>query len=165
MSKQDLNFEEDSTIDLDELHIEWAKQPRKRKKYADEVSFLEDSLKKIHQQEKVIRSKLILEAKEKGHSNATLQEAYYRTQNEHENIKKDKIKLEYDLSMAWNALKTIDDVKHALEYEVKLWTNTYFATPREHRDVESGKIMSKEIAGQKTETQRTEINARRRRKK
>ena len=161
----ELNFEEDKAIDLDDLHMEWAKQGQKRKKYADEVSYLEDVMKKSHEKVKVIRSKLILEAKKEGYGNATLQEAYYRNHDDHKEAKKEILINEYNLSMAWNALNAINDLKPALENEVALWKGNYFATPREERMVESGKMISKEIAGEKVETHRTEINQRRRRKK
>jgi len=156
--RQELNFSEDVAIDLDDLHMECARHPQLRKKYADEVAFQEDKLKKIHQQEKVCRSKLILEAKEKGHTNAAQQEAYYRTHDDHIKIKDEKIQTEYDLSMAWNALKAMDDKKFSLEKEISLWIGNYYATIRENRETEPGKIKIKEIQEMTVQKQRKSLN-------
>lgn len=135
----DLNFEKDLAIDLDNLHEEWRSHARTRYNYACEVSHLERATKKAHENAKVVRSKLIKEAKEKGAGNATLQEAYYRDHEDHTQAKDTQINAEYDLSMAWNALNAFDNRKSALENEVKLWSRNYFATPTEHRSAEPGK--------------------------
>lgn len=161
--RPELNFSEDAAIDLDNLHIEWANQAQKRKKYADEVAYYEDKLKKIHQREKVCRSRLILEAKDKKLANATLQEAYYRNHEDHQKIKEEKIECEKQLAAAWNALNSINDLKDTLANEVSLWKGNYFATPRELRDVEPGKIkMDDQVRGEKTAESRKAVNRRRR---
>lgn len=154
-----LNFENDIEIDLDDLHMEWANHAARRKRYADEVSRLEDIVKVIHQKEKVLRSKLIMEAKEKGQSNAILQEAYYRTHPTHEKIKQERIQAEYNLSMGLNALRAMDDRKFALENEVELWKRDYFAPPRERRPIPGKTIDNDE--NQKALRQRTGLNRKR----
>jgi len=160
----ELDFMNDIAIDLDNLHEEWRTHAANRKKYADEISYLDKVVKKAHEKVKVTRSRLIKEAKELKLSSADLREAHYREHKDHKNAKNEQIDAEYNLSMAWNALNAMDDRKYALQDEVKLWIRNYFATPREERMVESGKTISKEIEGKKVDTHRTEINQRRRRK-
>jgi len=160
----ELNFEEDVAIDLDNLHEEWRNHASNRKKYADEITYLDKVVKKAHEKVKVTRSRLIREAKELKLSSADLREGYYREHEDHIKAKNAQIDAEYNLGMAWNALNGMDDRKYALQDEVKLWIRNYFATPREERMVESGKTISKEIESKKVDTHRTEINQRRRRK-
>jgi len=135
----EFNFEEDVAIDLDDLHEEWRSHAQLRHKYASEVSHLETVAKKAHEKVKITRSRLIREAKELKLSSADLREAYYREHKDHITAKNNQTDAEYNLSMAWNAVKSMDDRKVALEKEVSLWKGNYFATPREHRDVEPGK--------------------------
>jgi len=164
--RPEFDFNNDIAIDLDNLHHEWATHPSDRKRYADEISYLDKVVKKAHEKVKVTRSKLIKEAsqnKELKLTSADLREAYYREHDDHKKAKEELIEAEYNLSMSWNALNAMDDRKYALQDEVKLWIRNYYATPREERMVESGKIM-KEIAGEKVQTHREEMNSRRRRR-
>lgn len=161
----ELNFEQDNAIDLDDLHEEWRKHPGIRKKYADEVSYLEDVMKKAHERLKVVRSRLIKEAKTNGNTSADLREAYYRDHQDHIDAKEENIEAEYNLSMAWNALKAFDDRKIALENEVKLWTNDYWAAPREKRMVESGKGIKTENNGKVEGKQRASLKQKARKRK
>ena len=73
------------------------------------------------------------------------------------------IDLEEECNSARNMLRAMDDRKDALEHEVSLWKGNYFATPRESRETAAGKIMDKEVQGQRTETQRKGTNRSRRR--
>jgi len=67
--------------------------------------------------------------------------------------------------MCWNALKAMDDKKFALQDEVKLWINNYFATPREERMTEAGKLkIAEEVLGEKVKNHREKINSTRRRR-
>jgi len=178
----ELNFAEDVAIDLDDLHEEWRSHAYKRKAYADEVAFLD---KQVKQQAKFIDVKktnvkeatgnLILEIKAQepkmtvqqvdatvaGHPQLkTVEKEYADAQNE-------LINMEYDLNMAKNALKAMDDRKTALENEVILWSRDYFSTPREKREIASGKQgqgIQQEAQDKKTQTSRAVVNERRRRR-
>ena len=173
------DFENDVAIDLDNLHEEWAKHAQIRKSYADEVAYLEMVVK---QQKKLIENKsaklkevtgkLILEIK-KLDTKMTVQQVdatvagHEQIQPEIDDLSDSQDKLiviEYDLNMAKNALKSIDIKGTSLENEVSLWKGNYFATPREQRDVEPGKIkVTDKIEGQKTEQHREGINRQKRR--
>jgi len=104
-------------------------------------------------------------AKEEKISSADLREAHYRTHEDHLKAKTEQIDAEFNLSMAWNALKAFDDRKDSLENEVKLWRGRYFSTPREERMAESGKkildIINRKDEG--SQNIREEMNTRRRR--
>lgn len=155
----EFDFENDVAIDLDDLHTEWKNHAEIRYKYAKEISYLDKVAKKSREKVKVIRSKLTKEAKENGAGNAQLQEAYYRTHEDHIKAKEEQIDAEYELSMAWNALNGFDDRKIALENEVKLWTRNYFSSPTEEKTIN---IQLKETDST-TESVRSKMNLKRRR--
>jgi len=160
--EHEFDFESDVAIDLDDLHMEWADHAHRRYRYAVEVSYLKKKVDQAQEQVKIIRSHLIHEAKEMKLSSADLREAYYR---EHENYiaaREAQIDAEYKLAMAWNALQAMDDRKFALENEVELWKRNYFAPPREHRSVESGKRIEDMERDKKVQKQRETMNRRRR---
>jgi len=179
----ELNFERDVAIDLDDLHMEWAHHAHKRRAYADEVAFLE---KQAKQQVKLIdvkraklkeeTGKLVLRIKE-SEPKMTVQQVD-ATIAGHAQLKpfeKDlsdaqnaMIDMEYDLNMAKNALKAMDDKKQALENEVVLWSRDYFSTPREKREIMPGKqaqSIKQEIQDEKTQSSRVAVNERRRRRR
>jgi hypothetical protein len=175
------DFANDSSIDLDDLHMEWARQAQKRKKYADEVAYF---ARVIKQQKKLIGVKDAQLKKEIAritvtiktlNAKATVQQidAEILLSDDKDLIKakdnlsdeQDKlIDLEYDLDSAKNALKAMDDKKDGLENEVSLWKGNYFATPRERRDVDAGKIMDKEVEGKKVQEHREGLNRRTRKR-
>lgn len=164
-----LDFQKDLAIDLDNLHSEWQFHSSIRYKYACKISELDQKVKKAHEKIKVERSKLIRNAHEnsekifdKKKPTAPEVEAYYRTHEDHKKAKDELIKAEYDLSMAYNAVYAFNDRKNALENEVKLFLANYFSTPREEREIESGKLII-DVNREKTEqTQRKAVNRRRR---
>jgi len=164
--RPEFDFDNDVAIDLDNLHNEWATHAASRKKYADEISYLDKIVKKSHEKVKVIRSQLLKEAsqnKELKLTSADLRESYYRDHKDHKEAKDTQITSEYNLSMAWNALNAMDDRKYALQDEVKLWIRNYYATPREERMTEAGKIkLLEQIEGEKVQTHREKINTNRR---
>ena len=180
----ELNFENDVAIDLDNLHEEWALHAHKRKAYADEVAFLS---KQIKQQTKLIDVKKSQLKKEESritivikseNPKATMQQidaelilstdtGLKTAQLAFSDEEDKKIEMEYNLNMAQNALKAMDDKKQALENEVVLWSRDYFATPREKREIMPGKqiqSIKQEIRDEKTQLSRTVVNERRRRR-
>jgi len=180
----ELNFEQDVAIDLDNLHEEWRFQAHKRKAYADEVAFLE---KQFKQQTKLIDVKKSLVKKEESRTTiaiktvnpkATIQQIDAEiTLSEDKELKTaisilsdeedKKIDMEYDLNMAKNALRAMDDKKQALENEVVLWSRDYFSTPREKREIIPGKqfqTIKQEIRDEKTQLSREVVNEKRQRR-
>ncbi len=166
---KELNFSEDLAIDLDDLHEEFRKHAGTRYKYACELSDLEKTVRKAEEKLKVTRSILRKEVwkdpegtcdKKKATDKDV--EAYYRTHEDHIEAKNKLIDAKHNLSMAWNAVHAFDDRKIALENEVKLHGRAYFATPREEREVESGKLIIDTNREKVVTTQRKVINKRRR---
>ena len=161
---EEFSFEHDLAIDLDNLHEEWRMHPQIRKKYADELAHLEKVAKKAHEHVKVVRSRLIKEAKALKQPSADLREAHYREHKDHVDAKNKQIEAEYNLSMAWNAVKAFDDRKHSLENAVKLLLANYFAAPREERIIEPGKRIVDKARDETTQKGRAKVNDNRRRR-
>lgn len=136
-------FEADLKINLDELHIDWRDQPAKRYKYACEVSYLDKALNKLVEKISVTKATLIKECKQENPKFTVQQIDGYCAENpDFAGMKDEQINAMYDLNMAKNALKAFDDLKMALENEVKLWKGDYFSTPIEEK--ETGKISIRE---------------------
>lgn len=172
----ELNFENDIAIDLDDLHLEWAKHAQTRYDYAVEVAHL-DKLAK--QQNRLIEvkktrltaetSKLILKIKEEN-SKFTIQQvdamiANHKDlvpfQRELSNAQEEMINIGYDLNMARNALNAFDDRKYALQDIVKLWIRDYFAAPSEERMAGGGKAFTDPASSEKVRKGRESVNQKR----
>ncbi len=137
MIDNDFNFENEISIDLDNLHENWQTHSEVRYKYSVEVSHIDRVLKKIGEKIATLRARLIREYK--GHNvKTTVQQidAYCIEHGEHIILRQQQIDTEYNLNMAKNALKAFDDRKSALENEVKLWSSNYFATPKQKEKIE-----------------------------
>ena len=163
MPEKEFDFENEIAIDLDNLHEDWRSHAQVRYKYASEVSHLDRVAKKAHEHVKVVRSRLIKEAKELKLTSADLREGYYREHEDHISAKNEQIDAEYELSMAWNALNAFDDRKPALENEVKLWTRNYFSSPTEERQIEPGKSISAKGREEASQNARSTMNRKRKR--
>lgn len=137
----ELNYKEDVVIDSESLDVEWLRQPSLYMKYAEELAFCNDRLKRAEQKLKLIRSDLILDAKEgkveslgAKPSDAAC-EAYYRTHKDHIEAKENYFQAAQAAEIAYLALQGISAKKVALENLVKLLTSSYFAAPKEPRDL------------------------------
>lgn len=155
----DLNFEQDIEIDPDALDIEllrhaplfykYSKYEKECKEEADRAK-LRVSL--AHEEVKTIRSKLILEAsKDPKMKNATLIEAFYRTQPEYKAAKQkmfdaeeELIQSEKEFGDATSAVWAFNTRKVTLENLVKLVAMDYFARPSEPRDLKAEMDKEKE---------------------
>lgn len=179
MSDAILNFTNDVSIDLDDLHNEWARHPYIRKKYADEVAHLEREVKQKSKEVDLQKSKLkaaaskaVLRIKEENPKFTVQQvDAAMADAEETEGpeevlrtLQSELINMEYDLNIAKNALKAMDDRRAALENEVQLWKADYYSAPSERRQAQSAKIlpMEDEIADATVSDSRNEVNRRRR---
>lgn len=137
------NYKEDVGIDPGELDVEWLKQATLYAKYAQLAPDANDRVRKLEQKLKVIRSQLILEASEKGEEvlgkgvKPTGQpiEAYYRTNQEHIETKKELFEAMREAEMINNALFALQQKKTALENLTKLVLSGYFAAPSIPREL------------------------------
>lgn len=155
----ELNYKEDVAIDCDSLDVEWLRQPSLYMKYAEELAYSNDRLKRAEQRLKLVRSDLILDAKEGkveslgAKPSDTACEAYYRSHVDHQAAKEEFFKAAQAAEMAYLALQGISAKKVALENMVKLLTSSYFAAPKEPRNLSAEFKRSTESRKQELETQ------------
>lgn len=158
MNEPEFNFENDISIDLDNLHEEWRTHAQMRYKYASHVSYLDKVLRKIGEEIATVKAKLIKKCKTEN-AKATVQQidASCIENENHIAVRNRQIEAEYELSMIKNALRAFDDRKSALENEVKLWAANYFSSPTEEKNNEDNN--SKDVAAKGREEVTTNARA------
>jgi len=72
------NYDEDVAIDPDNILEEWLELSSKFFNYAKAIADVEKEVQQIWERKKVVRAKLVAEAKEQGAKNDADREAYYR---------------------------------------------------------------------------------------
>lgn len=163
-----MNYQEDVIIDVEALDVEWAEQADLFGRYAEQLADANKEVNRLAQKEKVIRSKLILEA----NSNPSVMgegikptggnvEAYFRTHEDHIEVKEDLINAIYEQNILEGAVSGMRQRKGSLENLVILHGQHYFAGPVEPRnlnveiDIRRREKVSKE-GGAKTNRNSTE---------
>ena len=129
------NYNDDISINPDALDIEWTKQAHTFFKYAELLAAAKKKVNRIEQKVKVIRSQLLMEAREAGAKNASQEEAYYRTRPNHQEAKKEWIDAQYEADILDAAVFALHQKKAALENLVRLQGQNYFAGPSVPRDI------------------------------
>lgn len=131
----ELDYERDTSIDMNNLDLEWNRQSRIFGAYAKELAQAELAVKKSHERVKQLRSELILESKSHpnklpgGKATADASEAYYRTDQRYIDVKDEMINAEYERDVLQSAVSALNHKKVALENLVKLHGQSYFAGP------------------------------------
>ncbi len=148
MAEVEYNYAEDLAIDLHKLEEEWQKQPQLCVKYSNTLADAIKAKDKIWERLKVRRSELIKWASanpgelEGGKATGPVVEAYYRTHQDHRDLKDDLVEAEYQVNILQGIANSFDyQRKAAIEGEVALWIGQYFIGPKEPRTAESGKRM------------------------
>ena len=141
------NYNDDVSINPDALDIEWTKQAQTFFGYAKMLAVAKKKVNALEQKVKVIRSQLLLEAREAGAKNSSQEEAYYRTQPRHQEAKQEWIDAQYEADILDAAVFALHQKKAALENLVRLQGQNYFAGPSVPRDVGKEWVKETERAG------------------
>ena len=161
----EIDYVEDSQINLDQLEVEWVQHPEKEEAYIAQVSDKKldwvhaiEAEKAAHEKLKTKRSKLIQfchnnPEKCVGKKSATgpEAEAYYRTHPDYLAAKKkhnQRIIMALEAEAEWEAAKDMKDLMHftktkALEQLVLLHGQGYFAGPETPRQINMNDFMRK----------------------
>ena len=140
---------EDLQIDPNALDVEWIEHMNHYIKHAKalatakgHVDFKEIDVARAHETVKVVRSRLITEARENGAKNTSQEEAYYRTNKKHLAAKEDMLEVQELLAHAKQKMYDAEAMvygmnqrKVALENLVRLLGQEYFSGPIEPRDL------------------------------
>lgn len=138
-----LDYENDVKIDEEALDVEWIEQPELAHKYAKEVARLQNEVAVLDEKKKIKRSELIDQANRdpkntigKDKPNASDIEAFYRRDEEYQEIVEELLNKQKELNFAEAAKNEICFTrKQALENLVKLHGMSYFAGPQVPRDI------------------------------
>ena len=141
MGKEERDYQKDTSIDLNNLEKELARNPRLVADWGEEAADAKRVLARASENVKTIRSELILKMSQHpdvyGLTKTTdkMIEAAYRTHEDYIEAKEEWIEAEYDYTMLsdakWNAI----DKKEILKEEVKWWINEYFIGSGEPNDI------------------------------
>ena len=139
---KEINFEEEISIDPDALDVEWLNQPKLFLKYAELTSDARMEVDKAKERFELVKAELdrdirlspekfnIEKITESVISNTTiLQKPYQETSDNY-------IKTKHKADILLSAVKAFDQRKKALENLVQLHGQSYFAGPKEPRDLE-----------------------------
>jgi len=171
MDKENFNYENDLAIDPHALDDEWLLHPNLYMKYSEALAQAQKSRDKIKEKLDVTRAQVDRDIRKKPDdygiskitetvvAGAILMEARF---TEVQDLLTDA-NLEVNLLQA--AVRSFDHRKKALENLVTLYMASYFAGPKEPRDLPSGKRMVDRARDKASEKQREGINRRRRTRK
>ena len=165
----EFDYHADTAIDPDQLLEEWLEMPSTFHDYTDHLAYIEKKVKTTWEKLKTIRSELILKAKTEdglGNPKATLLEveAYYRTQPEYQQAKKDLIEIEYEQSMILNAVKAMYRKEKSIDGAVELHKMEWWRGPKNATEIKPGKRLKERFRKQTSSVEKRQKTNRRRRK-
>jgi hypothetical protein len=162
-------YEKDLGIDPHSLDEDWLRQPGLFMKYS---VFAADAEKRRNQaKEKIDVVKAELDRSIRSASDVDRLAKYKMeklTENsisatillqpEYKEARDALTEAEYELSILQGAVKAFDHKRAALENEVKLWLGSYFAGPKEPRDIPGGKRIVDIARDRMSERMRDQVN-------
>lgn len=148
--KQELNYEQDVSIDESALDVEWLKQPTLVRLYNQEVAERKRQLAKLNEQLVILRAELTRKIntnpEEYGISKTTVDvvNSTIVIQEEYQDLKNQIIESEYELEIVMGGSRALDHKKTSLENLVKLFGQNYFAGPTSPRNISKEWLESEE---------------------
>jgi len=161
--EEEYTLDEDLAIDPDALDVECLRQATLFYRYSKAENLAKKHRDEIWEKSKVIRSQLLLEAAEdKAVKNALQQEAYYRNDLRHQEIKKQLADAEYEVNMAQTAVWAFRQRKDMLENLIRLGLADYFARPTQPRNLSAEAGSGRDLRREEKEKTPERIHRRRR---
>ena len=162
----ELNYERDVSIDPDALDVEWLRQPMNYMTYAQEAARLDAAMKRAKESMEVTYAQIDREVRRTADKKLTEAQvsAAILTDERYKDSQAQYNDATYEYNICIAAVKAMDHKRAALENLVKLYQGSYFAGPREPRNIadEYSKKGFRQIGEERT---RDEIRARMRRDK
>ena len=134
----DLNYERDVTIESDALDIEWVRQPQIYMKWADKAARAEDLARQAKENMEYIAArldKMYRASLDKVTENIVT--ASIKGDQEYQKALQQYNDALYEADICKFVVKSLDHKKTALENLVRMWIGSYFAGPREPRDLKT----------------------------
>jgi len=136
-----MNYEQDMTIDVDALDVEWAGQARLMMQYAKHAAKIRLEVERKKEELDIVRAGLDKDIRidPERFSIFKLTESVVSstiiTQREYMEVNEEFLLLQYESNMAQGAVRALEGKKTALENLVKLHGQQYFAGPSVPRDL------------------------------
>jgi len=132
-----LNYERDVSIDPDALDVEWLRQPMNYMMYAQEAARLDAIMKNAKEAMEVLYAQLDRDTRRSSEKKLTEAqvEAAILTDSRYQEVKAVFGDAVYNYNISIAAVKAMDHKRTALENLVKLYQGSYFAGPREPRNL------------------------------
>jgi hypothetical protein len=133
----DLNYERDVSIDPDALDVEWLRQPMNYMTYAQEAARLDAIMKNAKEAMEVLYAQLDRDTRRSSDKKLTEAqvEAAVLTDSRYQEAQATFSDATYEYNICIAAVKAMDHKRAALENLVKLYQGSYFAGPREPRNL------------------------------
>lgn len=154
------SFDADLYIDIDQLDVEWLRQPRLYMKYSELAEQADAELRRAKEALAVCYAQLyakVMKEYDKKPSD-TLIDSQVIVQKEYRDAKEVVESATYHANVLAAAVKSMGQRKDALEGLVKLWQGQYFAGPREPRSTDAMKKLIEQRVDSADQRQRDALN-------
>jgi len=141
ISSEELNYEQDTSIDPDALDVEWLRQPDLMRRYATHVANAKLEMEETKERLDVGKARIErdIRANPQTYGIQKLTESAVQStillQREYQELSKEYISARYEYDVATAVVRAIDQRKTALENLVRLLIASYFAGPQAPRDL------------------------------
>ena len=131
-----LNYDKDIRIEADALDIEWLQQPRLYMKWAEMASKADAEVRRAKEELNIVDAGIDIEIRSKeGKTTESMIKAEIAINLKHKEATEKYHKALYNADICSAAVKAMEQKKYALENEVRLWAGSYFAGPKEPKDL------------------------------
>ena len=156
------DYEKDLWIDQEQLDVEWLNQPSLFMQYAELAAQAEKEKQEAKEALNLVRAGLDGEIREqlkrdKAKSTEAIVEAHILQNDHYKHAASDYIEARYNYDIMSAAVKAFDQRKSALEYLVKLWLGSYFASPKSQKKTDGDSVHGKALDGA-SKRQRKNLN-------
>lgn len=165
--EKEFNYEDDLRIDPNALDVEWLEQPMLFMRYAEELAYARRSMDRKKEKLDVVRAEVdnmvrknpneFFEPDTKVTNSAI--DAIVVTDELYKEANDELIEARLEVDLLTGAVRAMDQRKNALENLVRLLGQSYFAAPKEPRDL--GVEMNKRAADAGKEDARQKMRQRR----
>lgn len=149
---EDLRLSADLKIDSDSLDVEWVLHPQMFMKWAMKAAQAEKEVRYFKEALKIADA--LIDKEIRMSEGIKITDSFIKAEIERDNRHKTAVgdlnTALYNLDILTFAVQAMNHKKAALENEVKLWQGSYFAGPREERNL-SKEVLTEEERRQKLE--------------
>jgi len=137
-----MEYKEDLKINIEELEIEWLRQPGLYHQYAEKLAHAQRVMVKAHENVKIVTAELVEKAGKGGETLLGIKptganvESWYRQHEDHKEAKNELIDAQFEVNVLQGAVDAFVQRKKALEKLVDLWIGNYYASPKEPRSLD-----------------------------